>query len=205
MLDNTKICHILSFGSNNTNNIGVSWKDFSYSSQGPNCPFLVLITKHHEIRINYSSKGRSCAFLVLITKHLEIRILKLFLSAFHFSLLFSAGRFCRIHLTQNILVTVWTMFYFCFNLVSTARLLITSIVDYLHTRKWFGVNASELSKTTLTLVNERQLIAIDNWFHFCQEWIHAVICKLSILNNTFQRLFCNLDHWRRSAGHPRAT
>lgn len=53
------------------------------------------------------------------------------------------------------------MFYFCFNLVSTARLLITSIVDYLHTRKWFGVNASELSKTTLTLVNER-LLTIDS-------------------------------------------
>lgn len=185
MLDNTKICHILSFDSNNTNNIGVSWKDLSYSSQGPNCPFLVLITKHHEIRINYSSKGRSCAFLVLITKHLEIRILKLFLSAFHFSLLFSAGRFCRIHLTQNILVTVRTIFYFCFNVVSTARLLIISIVDYLHTRKWFGVNASELSKTTLTSVNER-LLTTDSTSAKNEYMLSSVNClSLTILFRGF--------------------
>ena len=162
MLNNTKICPILNFDSNNTNNVAVSWKGFTYSSQGPSCPFLVLITKHHGIRINYSSQGPSCPFLVLITKHKEIRILKFFLSAFHFSLLFCAGRFYRIHLTQNILVTVWTIFYFCFNVMSTAKLLIISkSFDYLHTRKWFSVNASELSKTTLTLVNER-LLTIDS-------------------------------------------
>ena len=70
--------------------------------------------------------------------------------------------------------------------MSTARLLIISkLFDYFHTRKWFVVNAPELSKTTLTLVNER-LLTVDSTSTKNEYMLSSVNClSLTILFRGF--------------------